>query len=100
MEGYLARGSESAAPRAWKGTKTALFRNLNEDPGSAQEAEHLGSAETKSECEQSFSTTLEVGGALLESDEESAVASDRGATANVARPERLRHRKTTFEEIG
>ena len=53
-----------------------------EGPVSAQEAEHLGGEEAKSEFEQCSSNTLDEGGVFSVSDEDSAAALDAGATAN------------------
>ena len=52
-------------------------------PVSAQKAEHVGSEETRDECEHSFPTTSDSGGLCLASDEDSAEELDTGATADL-----------------
>ena len=54
-----------------------------ETPVSAQKVGHLDSDETKGECEQSVSTTLDVGGLCLVSEEGSGAVLDSGAAADL-----------------
>ena len=49
----------------------------------ARKAEHVGSEEAKSECEQSSATTLDVGGLCLVPGDDSAAVMDTGSTANL-----------------
>ena len=74
-----------------KASQPSYTANLMQTQVSAQKAEHVGSEETKSECEQSFLTKLDVGGLSSVSDDDSVLALDAGATANLVcfcRPER------------
>ena len=59
-----------------------------------QKAEHLHGKETKIDCEQSFSTTLDAGGLFEVLYADSLVASDPGATPHLARsPQLERHNR-------
>ena len=53
-----------------------------ETPATVQGAKYDGAEETRSECEQSFSTTMSAGGLLALAESYSTVVSDTGAAAN------------------
>ena len=76
------KGAQSLRPQErGKGSKLPYSAISAEAPVTAQKAAHLDSAETKSECEHSFSTTLDAWGVSLVPDEESVAVFDTGATA-------------------
>ena len=88
---------------ARKPSSSAIFL---ETPVAAVMAERVDggtadpSMETQSECEQSSSTTLDVGGLALVSDEDSVVALDTGAAANLVCLRWLEHHNRLLEKKG
>ena len=79
-------GGDRSPPPQERGeaSKPSYSASSMETRASAQKADHLGAEETKTECEQSFSTTLDVGCLFFVSDEDAAAVLGTGATANLA----------------
>ena len=69
-------------------------------PVAAQKAEHLSSGATRSECKQSLSTALDVGGLFLVSKKDSAVVLGTGDTADFVCFRRLERRNRLLGKRG
>ena len=67
---------------------------------SAQKVEHLDGEKPEGECEQFSSTTLDVGGMFLVSEDASMVELDSGATANSVCFRCLEHHNRLLERNG
>ena len=65
-----------------------------------QEAESIGDGETQGKCGQSFAATADVGDLFLVPQEDSVVALDTGAAANLARFSWLAHHNRILERSG
>ena len=86
------RGDRSPPPQGrGKARKLSNSAISIDAPVSAKKGKHLDSEETQEECEQSFATTLGVGGLSLVSEKKSAEDLEAGATANLVCRRRLDH---------
>ena len=70
-----------------------------EAPASAQEAEHIEDEEAGGKCEQSFSTTMDMGELFLVSKKESVVVLYTGAAADLVRTRWLAHHNRLLERF-
>ena len=77
-------GDRSPTPQERdKAREPSYFSIAMGAPAPAQKVEHLNSEDARSECEQSFSATFDVGGPFLVSEEDSVAVLDTGATGNL-----------------
>ena len=95
------RGDRSPTPQERDKARRPAYSSIAMDAlAPAQKVEHQNSEGARSECEQSFSATVDVGGLFLVSQEDSVAMLDTAATANMACFRWLEHHNRLPEEHG
>ena len=77
-------GDRGPAPLERDKARRPSYSSISTDtPVSARKAEHLKSDEAENDCDHSFFAALDMGGLFMAPEEDSAVALDTGAMANL-----------------